>query len=160
MAKKSLASMFSLNTLKKKFTFLTRPKNINKVLFLVGILIVLFMLHKFYLSKEGFESSPEELEDNVSSQKSLVLFYADWCGHCKEFMPIWDKTTKTINDANKGVKLIKVECGKPQENEGHKMLMDKYSIQGYPTIKFFENGQAKEYEGPRTEEGIVEFLGV
>ena len=160
MGKKSVSTMFSMNTLQKKFTFLTKPKNINKVLFLVGILIILFMLHKFYLSKEGFESNPEELEDNVSSQKSLVLFYADWCGHCKNFMPTWDKISKTVNENKSGAKLIKVECGKPQENEGHKMIMEKYSIEGYPTIKYFENGNAKDYEGPRTEEGIVEFLGV
>ena len=116
---------------------------------------------KYRASKRGNKAKKNKTTRKPIKKNIVVgLIYADWCGHCKEFMPIWDKTTKTINDANKGVKLMKVECGKPQENESHKMLMDKYSIQGYPTIKFFENGEVKEYDGPRTEEGIVEFLGV
>ena len=160
MAKKqtSLMSMLSINKLQKKIKFLTKSSNINKVLLLVGVLIILFMLHKFYLSKEGFESTPESLEDDASAQKSLVLFHADWCGHCKNLMPTWDKLSKTVNEGQSGVKMIKVECGKPQENPQQEMLMKKYKIEGYPTIKFFENGQVKEYEGPRTEEGIMQFL--
>ena len=158
MAKNSILSMLSIKKFQKKIQFLTKPKNINKVLFLVGVLIVLFLIHKFYLSKEGFESSPEELENNISGQKTLVLFHADWCGHCKTLMPIWDETSGEINESETDARLIKVNCGDPQNNEQHKMLMEKYSIQGYPTIKIFENGNVKEYEGPRTKEGIKEFL--
>ena len=151
-------SISSLTKLQKKFTFLTKPKNFNKVLVLVGFLILLFLVHHFLLSKEGFESSAEELEDNVAAQKSVVLFYADWCGHCKKFMPAWDKISTELNDSQTTTKFMKVECGKPAENPSHATIMEKYKIQGYPTILVFENGESTEYKGDRTMEGLQALL--
>ena len=78
MKGKSILDMFSLNKMTKKIKFLTKPNNFKKVIFLVGFLIVLFMIYKYYL-KEGFEGSPDDLEDEVSGQKTVVLFHADWC---------------------------------------------------------------------------------
>ena len=28
---------------------------------------------------------------------TLMLFHADWCGHCQNFMPTFDKFSKAIN---------------------------------------------------------------
>ena len=155
-------SMFpSFKKVQQKMNFLMKPNNMNKVLILLAILLVLYLVHHFLLSKEGFESSAEELEQHVGEkQKSMVLFYADWCGHCKQFMPEWDKISNEINEVQENVKLIKVNCGDPQNNKTHKKIMDTYSIQGYPTIKVIENGNAKEYDGDRTSSGIKSYLGI
>jgi protein disulfide-isomerase-like protein len=144
--------------LQKKLKFLTKPKNGQKVLLLLAILFILFLAHKYILSKEGFASTPENLEDDVAPQKSMVLFHADWCGHCKKFMPTWDSLSSKWNDSQKNVKLMKVDCGKPAENEAHAELMKKYNIKGYPTILVFENGNFTEYEGARSEADIETFL--
>ena len=144
--------------LQKKITFLTKPKNFNKVLVLVGLLIVLYLIHRFFLSKEGFESPAEDLEDNVAAQKSVVLFYADWCGHCKKFMPTWDEISTELNDSQSTTKFMKVNCGKPDENEAHAAIMQKYKIKGYPTILTFENGEATEYNGDRSLDGFKSLL--
>ena len=155
---KQIYSYLSINKLKKKINFLMKPKNSQKVMFLIGFLILLFLLHHFYLAKEGFESSPEDLEDNVSGQESIVLFYADWCGHCKKFMPQWDSLSSSINESNKKVKMMKVNCSKPSENEKQAQLMEKYKVQGYPTIIKVKNNQAQEYNGKRTKEDLEKFI--
>lgn len=159
MIKKKLLPSF--NKIQKKIKFLTKPNNINKVLMLIGILLLLFLVHKLFLSKEGFESSTEDLEENIGGQKkAAVLFYADWCGHCKKFMGEWDKLSKDVNDVQENVKIIKVNCGNPDKNKEHKRIMDKHSIEGYPTIKIFENGKESEYNGNRTSAEIKKYLGI
>lgn len=153
--------MLSLKKLQKKLMFLMKPKNMYKVLILIAVLGILYVIHKRYLAKEGFVASAEDFEQEVSGQKVLVLFHADWCGHCKKFMPQWDEMSKEINDSEGGVKLIKVECGDASNNEKHAEIMKKYSIKGYPTIlSFDESGNYSEYEGDRSKEGIAQFFGL
>ena len=158
---KSFSKLFSLKNIQKKIRFLTKPKNATKVLFLVALFIVLYLIHHFYLSKEGFESAPEDLETIVASKKSIVLFHADWCGHCKNFMPTWDKLSQKWNEKKDNkVQFVKVECGNAKENAAHKDIMEKYNIKGYPTIMVFENGTPTEYTNGRDEKSIESFLGL
>ena len=157
MKGKSILDMFSLNKMTKKIKFLTKPNNFKKVIFLLGFLIVLFMFYKYYL-KEGFEGSPDDLEDEVSGQKTVVLFHADWCGHCKNFVPQWDKLTSSWENQESDVKIMKVECVKPNEKKEHSEIMEKYNIKGYPTILIFDNGSHTEYTGDRDIVSISNYL--
>ena len=158
---KTLLKMMSLKKLQKKLMFLMKPKNMCKVLILIAVLGILYVIHKRYLAKEGFVASADDFEQEISGQKALVLFHADWCGHCKKFMLEWDEISKEINDLDADVKIIKVECGDSSNNEKHAEIMKKYSIKGYPTIvSFDESGNHSEYEGDRSKGGITQFLGL
>lgn len=166
MAKKSMMNLnslfklFSLKALQRKINFLFKGKNPNKILLLVAILLVLFFVYSRYL-KEGFEVQAESIEGEVSEGKTLALFYADWCGHCKKIKPVWDEVSKEVNEGEAtGVKMIKVNCSNPAENEAQKAVMEKYNIQGYPTILVFENGKHSEYSGERTAEAFKKELGL
>lgn len=153
--------MLSLNKLQKKIMFLMKPKNMYKVLILLAVLGILFFVRNRFLAKEGFASKAEDFEEEIAGQKALVLFHADWCGHCKKFMPEWNSISQEINDSDSGAKLIKVECGDASNNKKHAEIMKKYTIKGYPTIiSFDESGNHSEYEGDRSKEGIVQFLGL
>ncbi|XP_066301546.1 protein disulfide-isomerase A4-like [Branchiostoma lanceolatum] len=92
--------------------------------------------------------------DDVVSDKDIILveFYAPWCGHCKSLAPEYEKAAKTLKAADPPVPLAKVDA---TVQTG---LGSRFSIQGYPTLKIFRKGEPYDYEGPRQEQGIVDYM--
>ena len=81
----------------------------------------------------------------------LILFYAPWCGHCKEFHPEFEKLARST----KGLfKLGAINC------ENDRQLAERYKVDGFPTILFFGDNKDKfvEYEGDREADKIIDFL--
>jgi protein disulfide-isomerase-like protein len=157
---------FLKNTILKKIIkqkkFL-KSNNLYKVLFLLAILCLLYYIHKNYITKEGMACEAEDFEDKINGKKALVLFHAPWCGHCKKFIPEWDKITSEAESKldESSTILLKVDCGDSQNNSTHAKIMEKYNIKGYPTIMSFdETGNHVEYEGDRSKNGIFKFLGI
>ncbi len=131
-------------------------KNIKTTLVILGAIFILYYIYKSYL-KEGFESSASTFENDLNKDTKLVLFYADWCGHCKKFKPTWEETSKDVNKNGKKI-MISVNVGEQDENS--KKLSEKYKVDGFPTIVIFSNGSMKgTYDGPRTKEGMMNVLG-
>lgn len=141
--------MKKMKDIKGMFT----PKNLPRIIILLIILAVLFFVYTKFL-KEGFETESSNLDDEVKSGTKLVLFYADWCGHCKKIKPVWDETAKEVNVEE--VKMIKVNCGEGTDED--QRVMKKYSIDGYPTIIKFVNGKASMYQGERNSESFKEMF--
>jgi len=123
-------------------------------LFMLAIAAVVFyfMTHKLGLVCEGFNDyTPEGNEVN------FVLFYAEWCPHCKKFAPTWDKLTADLNGQTmEGVKvnIKQIDCAE-QENKDKCAAND---VQGYPTIKCFTVNGVEEYEGERSYSALETFL--
>jgi len=81
----------------------------------------------------------------------LAEFYAPWCGHCKNLEPEYEKASKTL-ESIEGLKLVKVDATEERN------LGEKYDVQGFPTLKFFRDGEAGEYGGGRDHDGIVSWV--
>lgn len=89
------------------------------------------------------------------SDKQLVLYYADWCGHCKTFKPKWDEFAAKYDGAQVGdykVSVTKVDC------EAQPELAKGVDIQGYPTVVMYKDGEKIVYNGERTTAGLEQFL--
>jgi len=118
------------------------------------VLIVIWVVYRLYISfllhtKEGFEGG------SVSGGSyKLVMYYADWCGHCKNAKPEFNKlgATKTI-----GGKIVEIQAVNPDTNPE---AAEGKNIRGYPTIHLYsaKGNLVQEYQGERTHEGFVEFL--
>ena len=118
--------------------------------------VVVFVgsLFYHYSVQQGMIETFVSDDVDYGTGKKLVLFYADWCGHCKNIKPVWNKASKK---AKGDVKMVKVNCG--EENEEHQSIVDKYKIEGFPTIKLLNNGKVEsDYTGGRDVNDLVNYV--
>lgn len=80
---------------------------------------------------------------------SFILFYANWCGHCKTFMPIWGefKTKINTNEYN----IVEIESQNPFTNRIH-------GLQGYPSLYYIYKNKIIEYNEGRDIKSLEMFL--
>lgn len=70
-------------------------------------------------------------EEIASEQKTLVDFWAPWCGPCRMLSPIVDEIAETATD---------FKVGKVNVDE-HPDIAREYSIAAIPTLLVFKNGE-------------------
>ncbi|KAG5464552.1 hypothetical protein LSCM1_00743 [Leishmania martiniquensis] len=118
-------------------------KCIYSVLFLGAFLLCVASAEVQVATKNNFDKV-------VSSELTLVKFYAPWCGHCKTLAPEFIKAAEMLEGI---ATLAEVDCTKEED------LATQHEIKGFPTLLMFRNGEmVKTYEGPRTATDIVAFV--
>lgn len=91
-----------------------------------------------------------EFKTAVSSKGlTMVQFYAPWCGHCKQFSPVYSQIAAMFEGI---VDFVAVDTDGPL-----KRLMGEYNIQGFPTMKLFVDGKIENIE-TRDPNELVNFL--
>lgn len=75
----------------------------------------------------------EEFNEEISSGKVVVDFFASWCGPCRMLGPILDSVSEEIDN----VKFIKVDIDELES------LPREFDVMSIPTIMVFENGELK-----------------
>lgn len=99
------------------------------------------------LSDKNFEASLK------GGKGALVMFFTHWCGHCKALKPIYSKAADLAHEQGVASVLAAVDCGASYE------LCKQHKIEGYPTIKYFQNGKFfRDYTMERTTDAIIQFL--
>ena len=103
----------------------------------------------FLFSDDTFDKFLEE-ESSV-----LVMFYAPWCGHCKQMKPKFVSAAAKMKNLENVGKLAAVDCTKEQK------IGSRFGVKGYPTVKYFKDGQEAFDAGhAREEEAIINFMKV
>lgn len=81
------------------------------------------------------------------------MFYAPWCGHCKNMKPAYAQAASEITSFVPGSYLAAVDATKTSG------LASRFQLKGFPTLKFFESGHFKfDYSGGRNKEDFVNFM--
>lgn len=110
--------------------------------------------NKKYLKYKDKYLKLKKLEQNIimkggsQEKKTLTLFKADWCGHCKSFKNTWDQ----LKNDNKDINFV------TYDSERNKDKIIKYGIKGFPTIILLVDNKAIEYVGERNKNNIQNFI--
>jgi len=161
-------TVMNLNKLKNT-NVMTNPLFII-ILLLLGLIIVLAIFRSAapFLSvgfgvnahigelKGSFEieAFDNALDQSNDSGALFIMYYAEWCGHCKKTMP---EFKKLMNNYNGNVKIILINS----EDEENKDLVKSQNIKGFPTIRYYPSGLSsdyQEYNGGRTNDDFIEYL--
>ena len=79
-----------------------------------------------------------DFDDKLNLKKDgkvVVLYFANWCGHCNHLKPAYQK----LADNAKGFTVVAVDA---DDNDGLTDIINskgEYKVQGYPTIVSYDN---------------------
>lgn len=96
-----------------------------------------------HLTDEDFDTF------RAQNKQFFVMFYAPWCGHCKNMKGDYASAAKS---ADYMMPLVAVDC------TVHKTVCETFSVNGFPTLKYFEDEVPQEYEGGRSAAALLEFV--
>jgi thiol-disulfide isomerase/thioredoxin len=86
-----------------------------------------------------------------ASHVELMLFKANWCGHCTRFKNTWEELKK---DHNKKLELIEYDIDQTME----KKYFQKYGVDSFPTLILKKNDTIIEYKNAMNKESITKFI--
>eukprot|EP00762_Andalucia_godoyi_P002022 ANDGO_02605.mRNA.1 Protein disulfide-isomerase 2 len=97
-----------------------------------------------------YELTDSDFAQKTASGEWLIEFFAPWCGHCKSLAPKF----KAAAEESRAAYFGSVDC------TVEKAVCSQFNIRGYPTIKYFRDGDDFPYEGPRETTSLVRFASV
>ena len=120
--------------------------NLTYVLFaIISVLIIIIFFICSSSSKFGSDSI--SIAPTISND-SVLIFYAPWCGYCKDKM---DEFKRAAAEGNGKIILI------DSTDDSNKEIVKKYGITGFPTII---KADGTKYTDERTADKIKTFAGL
>jgi protein disulfide-isomerase A6 len=120
------------------------------------ILFLLFTGSYCVRSKEGFVN-PEthQMPDGKINKYNgeIVLYYADWCPHCKNFSPIWEQFDNYVKRNFPSVKVSKMKC-----EGGNEAICNQKGVNGFPTVILYYKNKEFKFDGNRTISSLADFI--
>jgi thiol-disulfide isomerase/thioredoxin len=105
--------------------------------------------------KVGSDNDALNLSKLLNDGNWMVLYYAEWCGHCKTMKPEWNRVVNKFNNKNTNSNKINVA---EIESQHIGKLLNKPEIEGFPTIKMYNNGKpVANFDDERIASKIEEF---
>ena len=152
-----------IQNLKTSITTMSPKVMMAIVVGLIFAIVALFY-YRYYVAptlSTTYKANREDVSNDSSNGKTaeLLFFYTDWCPHCKTAKPVWEDIkaeyqTKRIN----GYKVIFTDVNCTNDSADVEQMMDKYKVEGYPTIKLLKDGQVIEYDAKPSKDTLVQFL--
>ena len=116
-------------------------------IYIVIILIILIALLFYIFYPSSSQTEKLDKKNNYSKQPILKLYYTNWCGWSKKFLPVWNQLDKLQQIR---IPMEKIDCEKNKEQcDG---------IPGFPYVVLEKNSERIEYKGNRTAKDIVNFV--
>lgn len=113
------------------------------------------MMNPPYAPNKEFVDTDEE-----DKECELMIFTVDWCPYCKKAMPIWNNFKKEYEGKKiNGYTLYFTTINCTDENDSNiKDMLNKYNVEGYPTIKMVKDGEVISYDAKPDNETLQQFV--
>lgn len=136
--------------------------NSTNIIILCAVLLILF----FVLTNKADTFVTKPVKYNTSDvYVDLILYHADWCGHCKAFKSIWANLLNVIKSSS-DYDVIKPRDINCTYNTSKDLISPQGSIiYGFPTVVVcIRNKNTNEiineysYDNERSVDSILEFI--
>lgn len=103
----------------------------------------------------------KKFNKKIKKGKMMVVFVANWCGHCQHLKPIWKKMEKVMKKA----KCVKNSMIVMIYSEYKDKVNINSNCNGFPTIRMYQDGKSMgDWKGDWSQKGVLvgaakEFLG-
>ena len=94
-------------------------------------------------------------EIHKTKKDAVVFFYAPWCGHCKEFDPVYKKVAKKLLKSNENIVFGKFD------GTGNDIPYMFPPLKGYPSLFFvsaYEKYDPIMYQGDRSYKSVKDWI--
>lgn len=90
----------------------------------------------------------------------IYFFHVDWCPHCKTAAPEWKTFFDNYHNVEKNgymIRCMEMDCTKDDDPAVAEMIQ-KFEIEGYPTIKMVKEGKTIEFDAKVTNNNLKQFI--
>ena len=74
------------------------------------------------------------------------------CGHCSDLKPVYHDAAEQLRNEGVDALLAKIDA------TAYTTLASEFGLKGYPTLKWFHNGEPDDYTGQRSTASIVKWV--
>ena len=142
----------------------------------LSAMLILYIIYYIYTTytknkvKEGYKANNEKIQKssdqadgttgNSSNKEAEIMFFsAKWCVYCKKAMPEWEQIkTEYSGKVINGYNLVFTEIDCTTESPEVEKMMNKFKVEGFPTIKLLKNNQVIDYDAKVTSENLAKFI--
>lgn len=126
---------------------------------LLAIIGISYFIYSLVKPKTTYSVEHEEGMTDSGKTAHLMLFFTEWCPHCRTAKPEWESLKseyegKVIN----GYTIVMTEYDGESKAPEVQELLNKYDVQGWPTIKLVKDNQVIDYDAKPTKSTLVQFL--
>ena len=85
---------------------------------------------------------------DLVEKPELILFKAEWCGHCRSFKQTWNALETHLTNVN----FRTIDADKDEDE------LKKFNVEGFPTLMLKNKKGIIEFNGDRSVDNIITFV--
>jgi len=128
-------------------------ETVNVVWISMGFLFVAgltYYIYIHYIKKDKTEFVPNEEYVDKKIKYECILFYTEWCPHCKKTISEWADYKNGFSDSR--AKFTIVDCDKNKDKA------ELFGIESYPTIVLVLDGKNYVFDSNFSKESMDKFV--
>ena len=143
-------------------------RNSENIFLVIVVGLAIYIFIQCYFNWKNTET----FTNNANGKYQACLFWASWCGHCKDVKPKWETMKSTIQNNN--VEILEIQCDNDDNNDKCKIYTSgrESDIGGFPTMTIrkldsndnvikeveYEKDLDKNISGNREPDDLIKFI--